>query len=293
MTHPPRKTLNLIGAGRVGQTLARLLNAHGVFEIQDVYSRSAGGATAATAFIGAGRAVDALTALRPADICLLTVPDTRIAEIAGQLAAQCRTNASAAAPQTAPSAFHCSGFLSAGAALGPLSASGWQVASMHPILSFASPESAVAQFPGTPCGIEGDAPLTRILTEAAAAIGGRPFAIDSDAKPLYHAAAVFESNFMPALHDVATRLWQTAGVPPDIVDALAQGMLRRQVDNILNLGARAALTGPASRGDRAVVDAQHAAVARWDAAAGDAYAALSHLIDTIRPRPTGDADTAR
>ena len=285
MAHPARKTLNLIGAGRVGQTLAHLLHHHRVFDVQDVYSRSSTGARAATAFIGAGRGVDALAALRPADVWLLTVPDTRIAEVADELATRWT-----APHDDAPCALHCSGFLSAKAVLGCLADLGWQVASLHPILSFASPERAVAQFPGTPCGIEGDAAFVQALVDAVGRIGGRPFAIDSDAKPLYHAAAVFESNFLPALHDVATRLWQTAGVPPDIVDALGRGMLHRQVDNILTMGARAALTGPAARGDQAVVEAQHAAVARWDAAAGDVYAALSRLIDTIRPSAAVDTD---
>jgi predicted short-subunit dehydrogenase-like oxidoreductase (DUF2520 family) len=288
----PLKTLNLIGAGRVGQTLAQLLTRHVVFHIQDVYSRSARSGEAATAFIGGGRMVTDLTQLRPADISLLTVPDSQIAVIAGQLAARPSTprgaGASPSGPPAAtdratPAVVHCSGFLSAAAALGPLSALGWHVASLHPILSFASPASAVAQFPGTACGIEGDATLTHVLFDAVMRIGGRPFAIDSAAKPLYHAAAVFESNFLPALHDVATRLWQAAGVPPDIIETLGRSMLQKQVDNILSLGARQALTGPAARGDHAVVAAQHAAVARWDASAGDAYAALSRLIEAIRP----------
>jgi len=278
VAHPKLKTLNLIGAGRVGQTLARLLHRHGVFAIQDIVSRSADSSAAATSFIGAGRAATALTQLRPADVYLLTVPDTQIETTARQLAAHAVLPADAL-----PAAFHCSGFLTASAVLGPLAARGWQIASLHPILSFAAPASAVDQFPGTACGIEGDAALTRLLSEAIARIGGQPFPIDSQAKPLYHAAAVFESNFLPALHDVATRLWQAAGVPPEIIDALGRSMLQRQVDNILAMGARQALTGPAARGDRAVVDAQHAAVTHWDHAAGDAYAALSRLIETIRP----------
>jgi len=52
---------------------------------------------------------------------------------------------------------------------------------------------------------------------------------------------------------------------------------RGALDNVLALGARDALTGPAARGDREVVAIQNAAVADWDADSGRAYAALSAL----------------
>ncbi len=51
---PPRfmKTLNIIGAGRVGRTLAALWQQQGVFVIQDVLNRALESARAAGAFIG-------------------------------------------------------------------------------------------------------------------------------------------------------------------------------------------------------------------------------------------------
>ncbi|WP_237666168.1 MULTISPECIES: hypothetical protein [Burkholderia] len=68
--------LTIVGAGRVGQTLGNLIVANRVVDVGQIYDRDI--ACAAVAFVGAGRAVDDLARVEPADIWLLSVPDTRI-----------------------------------------------------------------------------------------------------------------------------------------------------------------------------------------------------------------------
>ena len=68
--------LTIVGAGRVGQTLGNLIVANRVVDVGQIYARDI--ARAAVAFVGAGRAVDDLARVEPADILLLSVPDTRI-----------------------------------------------------------------------------------------------------------------------------------------------------------------------------------------------------------------------
>ena len=58
------QTLNIMGAGRVGQTLGRLWQQSGVFVIQDVLTNSAGSAQAACDFMGAGHPVKTLAQMR-------------------------------------------------------------------------------------------------------------------------------------------------------------------------------------------------------------------------------------
>ena len=94
---------------------------------------------------------------------------------------------------------------------------------------------------------------------------------------LYHAAAVFGTNFLPVLQALAEELWRDSGVPPALLPQLRATLLRNAVDNVLALGPAAALTGPAARGDSALVEAQGLAVQQWDAVAGDSYRALSEL----------------
>jgi predicted short-subunit dehydrogenase-like oxidoreductase (DUF2520 family) len=66
-------------------------------------------------------------------------------------------------------------------------------------------------------------------------------------------------------------------MPPELLPQLRAALLRNAVDNLLVLGPAGALTGPAARGDTALVQRQGQAVGRWNADAGAAYAALSEL----------------
>ncbi len=172
--------------------------------------------------------------------------------------------------------FHCSGAQSV-AVLEPLAAVGWHVASAHCILSFTNVATALAQFPGTPCALEGDAQPRALLRPAFTTIGARCFDIASEDKLLYHAAAVFATNFLPVLQATAESLWQSTGMPAELMPDLRKRLLRNAVANIIALGPKAALTGPAERGDTAAIARQGAAVAAWDTPTGAAYQALSEL----------------
>jgi predicted short-subunit dehydrogenase-like oxidoreductase (DUF2520 family) len=273
----PKVKFNVIGCGRVGQTLAALLHLHGQVQVQDLSSRSFSSAEQAAKFVGAGKPVAELAHMRAADVWLLSVPDAQVGAAAQALAE------AQGAKLAGSIVFHNSGFLSA-AVLQPLQALGCHVASAHPVLNFASPDTGVRQFAGTPCGLEGDAPALAWLHTALAAIGGRCFEIASADKPLYHAAAVFSSNFTVVLQGIAQDAWQTAGVPPELMRPLTEALLKSTVDNVLAMGPAQALTGPAARGDTAVLQAQGAIVQTWNAPAGEAYALLSQLAAELKRR---------
>lgn len=269
------KTINLIGGGRVGQTLGRLLTQDGQCHVQDLLTRSQASAGQALAFIGSGRAVRHMQDMRPADWWLLAVPDGQIAPVAAALAA-CDNCPPAMA-------FHASGALSA-EILKPLQEKGWHVASAHCLLSFASPSAALAQFVGTPCALEGDAPALTELRPLFTRLGAQCFDVLASDKLLYHAGAVFATNFLPVLQDLAEQLWQHSGMPQPLVKHLRASLLQNSVNNITRLGPQAALTGPAARGDTALVAAQGEAVQQWNASAGQAYQALSALARRLAQR---------
>ena len=267
MTQHTAPTLNLIGAGHLGRTLAHLWHIHGIYTVQAVHTRSTASAQAAVAEIGAGQAVAQLAQMPPAHVWLLAVPDGQISAAAHALAALHHSPAIA---------WHASGYWSADL-LAPLAAQGWHTASTHPAFSFAQVAQSVSQFPGTLCALEGDAIARTEAERAYHAIGAQCFTLAAAAKPLYHAAAVLASNFLPVLHAAASELWQHAGVPAEYVPTLSNGFVQRAAANLQALGSQAALTGPAARGDTAVVQAQTTALTAHDATLGEAYAALSTL----------------
>jgi len=258
-------SLNIIGAGHVGRVLGRLLAGVDGIAVQDVLTRSPASAQAAVDFIGAGTPVDHYAALRRADVTMLAVSDDQIGPACAALVAEGR--------QAGAIVFHCSGALSSNLLL-PASQAGASVASVHPIRSFADPAQVAASFDGTYCGIEGDALALAFLTPALIAIGARPVPIDPAAKTVYHAAAVFASNYLVTVLDASLRAYQAAGISEAVARELATPLITETVANVLRLGAVPALTGPIARGDMATVARQQQAVAQWDAATGELYAAL-------------------
>ena len=83
-------------------------------------------------------------------------------------------------------------------------------------------------------------------------LGARPFRLPDERKPLYHAAAVFASNYVVAVLALAEDLFRLAGLEDPA--PLAMPLVRSSVDNVERLGPAVALTGPAVRGDAGTVE---------------------------------------
>jgi len=206
--------------------------------------------------IGSGRVGSALTArLRERgvavgdeapELVLLAVPDTAIAGVARGL-------------QPGPWVAHVSGAT-------PLAALDPHVRrfSVHPLQTFTVRRGA-EQFDGAWGAVTGESDEARATaTWLAETLGLRPFALDDAARTLYHAGAVFASNYVVTLQRAAALLVGEAGVP---AEALVPLMLRT-IENDFEL------TGPISRGDWAVVEAHKAAIRA-------ARPELEHLYETL------------
>lgn len=260
-------SLTIIGAGRVGKTLARCMYQHATAQVVDVVTRSAESANAAVDFIGAGTARWQMDALADARVFMLTVPDDQIADHCMQLVRSGKLGPGSVV-------FHCSGALSS-ADLQTAREAGAAVASVHPIRSFADPAFVSAHFANTYCGIEGDASALAVLSPLFNAIGAILVPVQNTSKTLYHAAAVFASNYVVSMIGVAQEAFVAAGLPADSALAILLPLTRETIENVARLGPAAALTGPIARGDAAVVARQHDAVRNWDQQYGALYEQLA------------------
>ncbi len=261
------KTLNIIGAGKVGKVLAKNFQCQQVFAIQQVLNRSLDSACEAVAWLGAGQAVGSMEALQPADVTMLTVPDD-------QIAATCQKLADAGAFITGSVIFHCSGAKSS-AQLQVARKCGAAIASVHPVRSFANVDGLAEQFAGTICSVEGDDMALAILLPALQGILAQTVTISADHKLLYHAGSVFASNYLVTLMEIAMQAYQAAGIPADMALKMAEPLARQTLDNVFRMGTVAALTGPIARGDMQTVAAQHKNVSDWKQSAGDLYQAFT------------------
>jgi predicted short-subunit dehydrogenase-like oxidoreductase (DUF2520 family) len=262
--------LNIIGAGRVGKSLARLFFENHIFEIAQVYTQSAETNLTALEFIGSGSGVTGISQVQAVDITLLAVPDDQLVNTTEALLQYDALPAGGVL-------FHCSGSKSSLDLLAQVPALDRlqiQLASVHPVRSFADPSAVVKDFSGTICSIEGSVQALAVLESAFIKIGAQLITITPDAKMLYHAASVFASNYLVTLIDIAIDAYCAAGIPLDSAHKMAQGLSTKSLENVFNLGSMSALTGPIKRGDMQTVEHQQEVVTAWDAERGAVYQAF-------------------
>ncbi|UTW46066.1 DUF2520 domain-containing protein [bacterium SCSIO 12696] len=238
----PIPTINIIGAGRLGKSLAKLWHSKGLVKIARVCNRSRESAQEATHFIGAGTAADNLATLPPATLWLVATADGEIEAVAKQLASHNIVT-------RGDVVFHCSGSLSSGC-LTSLRNQGAHTASVHPIHSFADPQTTQQTFAGTHCACEGDEDALRRITPLFERIGGNTFTLASSTrKALYHSATVMACNYLVTLQESALSMLQQAGIERKKGLELLAPIVRQTADNIATKGTVSALTGPLARGD--------------------------------------------
>lgn len=254
MTHPvlqpnasvadsPR--LGIIGCGKLARTLARLWHESQVFAIGPLYSQRQASACAAQAFIGAGQPLWEPAPLPEADIWLLATPDDQLDSALQVLIASGRL-------KQGTIVFHCSGSVSS-RCLAPAHACGARIASIHPVHSFADPHRSLATFAGSWCACEGDMEALAVLKPAFTRIGGHLFAVDAEAKALYHAGSVMACNYLVTLLEAALGSFALAGVDRAQAAQLLGPLVHQTVDNVLGDARGRALTGPVARGDHQTV----------------------------------------
>jgi predicted short-subunit dehydrogenase-like oxidoreductase (DUF2520 family) len=176
---------------------------------------------------GVGVAVDA--ADDEPDVVLLCVPDTAISETASRLTTGRGWigHVSGATPLTAL-APHERRF------------------SLHPLQTF-DRSGSPAQLDGAWAAVSGETTeALAVARELAELLGLHPFGLAEEDRVLYHAGAVFASNYLVTLQRAAVRL----GVP---AEGLAP-LMTRTIENGFEL------TGPIARGDWATVEAHEAAI---------------------------------
>jgi predicted short-subunit dehydrogenase-like oxidoreductase (DUF2520 family) len=114
--------------------------------------------------------------------------------------------------------------------------------------------------------------------------------IDAGRLRYYHAGAVMASNALVAALDAAVILLARAGVERDAALRAIGPLARTSLDNALNSGPQAALTGPIVRGDAATVAAHREALRDVDPTVAKLYeAAAGHLLQLAKQRGLSEA----
>ncbi|GAA5316797.1 MAG: Rossmann-like and DUF2520 domain-containing protein [Candidatus Pelagadaptatus aseana] len=263
-----KPTLNIIGCGKLGRTLAHLWHTSDLVRIGNILNRRIDSAREATDFIGAGTAIETIEQLSAAELWLIATPDGEIASTSKDLANQSLLSEDNIV-------FHCSGALGSDILKNPRQN---PVASVHPIHSFADPKKSIGSFAGSYCACEGDPIALQQLKPLFAHLGAHLFDVDGQAKTVYHAASVMACNNLVGLLDASLQCFKQAGVDPQLAKSLLLPIVHQTVDNTLQGSPTQALTGPVSRGDQQTVTHQQQALDHFDSDILDIYNSLGRQV---------------
>lgn len=241
-------TINIIGAGKLGKTIGRLLVCSHLAKIAGVCNRSIESAQEAIAFIGQGKCFSSIQQLPSADITLITTPDNEIREASVALS-HCEHI------HPGHICLHMSGVLTSDI-LSAIKEKQGLVASCHPMRSFAEPSLAAALYAGTFCAIEGDMEALNVVKPLFESFGSKTFPIQKEKKSLYHAAGVFASNYLVTLSQQAFNCFIEAGLEKELALKMTMQLMKGTLSNIENCTSPSeALTGPIQRGDTSSITA--------------------------------------
>lgn len=236
--------ISIIGAGRVGSSLAAALHARG-YPVVSIINRRG------SAAIALAKSVQCMTvSTRIADIdatsriVFITVPDDTIAGAVKQLALVRRlkfANLFVA---------HTSGVHSS-LIMAPLMKKGALAASMHPIQTFPG-RSKRSMLKGIYFGIEGAPAALACAQKIAHDLGAKTVVVPEASKPLYHVACVFSSAYLVAVLNVIHQLASTIGLKVPWTKVFGP-LMTSAMENTIRHSAGDALTGPVMRGDLSTI----------------------------------------
>lgn len=257
-------TIVFLGAGRVATHLVPAL-VQGGGRVTQVWSRTMASAHTLAAPLGLSCTND-LAALQPdADVYVLSVPDEVLPSLACDVVARV-INTNALFLHTA----------------GSVSMDIWRGAGavhygiLYPLQTFS--KKRAVDMAKVPLFVEGSDDVSLSLIERIAySLSDKVYHADSLVRARLHVSAVFACNFANAMYGVAHRLLSEEGIPFEVLLPL----IEETAAKVRTLTPREAQTGPAIRGDKAVMESHLEALA-GDEELRTMYTLVSNYIDKNR-----------
>jgi predicted short-subunit dehydrogenase-like oxidoreductase (DUF2520 family) len=249
--------ISIIGAGRVGSTIAGYLAKKNLKKIQVVAVSSKTNET----LIKARKALkdsknnilftlNNTEAVKISNCVLICTPDDRIESVCNEIF----KNQDIEPWQY--TVIHLSGSKKIDV-LDAASKRGASVGCMHPIKSFASIQESMQSLEGTTYGLtfksKKDEKVLKMLVKS---LKGKHIIVENNAKPLYHAITCIASNYLVGLIDYALNMADSIKIPASDIFQPVLHLSEGAIENIKKMGSKKSLTGPIARGDISTVQ-QH------------------------------------
>lgn len=234
-----------VGAGKVGFTLGKYLTTHGA-RVTGYYSRNTDAADDAAQFTHSQSYRELGDLVADSDVLFLTVLDSSIAAMA---AAICEY------PIQGKIICHCSGALSAEAAMPGAEQFGASVYSVHPLFAVSDCYAAYRELSDVFFALEGSADRLDAVNTWLKGLGFSVQIIDRSSKARYHCAASMASNLVVGLVAQSIAMLETCGFSRERAQQALMPLVLGNVAHMAEDGIIDALTGPVERGDTKTVAA--------------------------------------
>lgn len=234
--------IGFIGAGKVGTALGDYFHKKGL-TLSGYASRSRQSAKEAAQYTDSTFYSTYEALIADSDMVFLTVSDGAISSV---------WNLIKEVPKQDKIFCHCSGSISSQIFAG-IHTQGAFAYSIHPLLAIHSKEHSFHNLTHAIFTVEGDPMHLETIVHLLENLGNSVQSIPTDAKSLYHAAAVFASNHMVALARISIDLLMNCGFDEGSALSAITPLITGNVSNIANAGPISALTGPIERNDISTV----------------------------------------
>ncbi len=292
---PARLTVGIISAGRVGSALGVALERvqHVVVSCSAISRASR---QRAERRLPDTQVLPVQDVAAHAELLILAIPDVELPGVVAGLAAT-------ASVRPGTIVVHTSGANGIGV-LAPLTEAGCIPLAIHPAMTFTGSDEDIVRLSGACFGVTAaDDVGFAIAQSLVLEIGGEPFGVREDARPLYHAALAHAGNHVTTVLLDAVEVLRAAlrgqellgqevvgDAPGGIAERVIAPLARASLENALQRG-QSALTGPVARGDAAAVAGHLHALADVDPQLRQAYRANA-LRTAQRARAADDVFAA-
>ncbi len=269
---PPRFRVGVVGAGRVGTVLGAALHRAG-HRVVAVAAVSEASLSRAAALLPGVPVRDVTDVVAAADLVLLAVPDDALPALVGGLA-------TLGAFRPGQVVVHTSGRYGAGV-LEAAARAGALPLGVHPAMSFTGTAVDLDRLSDACFAVTTLKELQPLGEALVLEMGGDPFLVEEEDRPLYHAAVTLGANHIATVVAQATRLLEDAGIEQP--GRVLAPLLASALENALREGDQA-LAGPAVDGDAGTV-AEHLAELATEPQIRSTYRALSRAtVELARQR---------
>jgi predicted short-subunit dehydrogenase-like oxidoreductase (DUF2520 family) len=242
-------SISIIGVGKMGGALALAFDRIG-FTIDNLVGKPSKLPISQLPFNSS--TPNYINEIKPfdSDVIFITTQDSEIEGVTKQLFPSKRKN---------QIVFHTSGSLSSDI-LFNLKEKGYEIGSIHPLVSISDQIIGAEHFSGSFFCIEGTAGALSIANKIVNAIGGKPFTIESKHKTLYHASAVTACGHIVALFSVAIEMLSKCGLNETDAKTILLPLLKSTLENLTVQPNESALTGTFARLDEQILKNQVSAI---------------------------------